>query len=74
KLIVAIDAENYELLGYELYDGCPNDAIILIPFLEKLHTSKKMRMGDVIICDNGFICLIFGRGSDKKRSRIGKGL
>ncbi|MHC1567871.1 MAG: hypothetical protein ACXQTD_09330, partial [Candidatus Syntropharchaeia archaeon] len=32
----------------------PNDAIILIPFLEKLHTSKKMRMGDVIICDKGF--------------------
>jgi len=55
KLIVAIDAENYELLGYELYDGCPNDAIILIPFLEKLHNAKKMRMGDVIICDKGSI-------------------
>ncbi|PXF53361.1 MAG: hypothetical protein C4B56_02770 [Candidatus Methanophagaceae archaeon] len=53
KLIVAIDAENYELLGYELYDGCPNDAIILIPLLEKLHSAKKMRMGDVIICDKG---------------------
>ena len=35
KLIVAIDAENYELSGYELYDGCPNDAIILIQLLEK---------------------------------------
>ena len=36
KLIVAIYAENYELLGYELYDGCPNDSTTLIPFLEKL--------------------------------------
>ena len=37
KLIVAIGAENYELLGYQLYDGCSNDAIhhILIPLLEK---------------------------------------
>ena len=51
KLIVAIDAENHELSGYELYDGCPNDAIILIPLLEKLHSAKKMNMCDVIICD-----------------------
>ena len=53
KLIVAIDAENYELSGYELHDGCPNDAIILIPLIEKLHSVKRMRMGDVIICDMG---------------------
>jgi len=53
KLIAAIDAENYELLDYELHDGCPNDAKILIPFLEKLYPSKKMRMGDLIICDKG---------------------
>jgi len=53
KLIVAINAENYELLGYELYDGCPNDAKTLIPFLEKLYSSRKMRMGDLIICDKG---------------------
>ncbi|MEA2074603.1 MAG: transposase [Euryarchaeota archaeon] len=54
KLIVAIDAENYELLGYELYEGCPNDANTLIPFLEKLYASRKMRMGDLIICDKGY--------------------
>ena len=54
KLIVAIDAENYELLGYELYDGCPNDAKTLIPLLEKLYSSRKMRMGDLIICDKGY--------------------
>lgn len=53
KLIVAIDAESYELLDYKLYDGCPNDAIIHIPFLEKLYAARKMRMGDVIICDKG---------------------
>ena len=52
-MIVAIDAENYELSGYELYDGCPNGAIILIPLLEKLHSAKKMSMCDVIICDMG---------------------
>lgn len=51
---MVIDAENYELLGYELYDGCPNDAKILISFLDKLHRSKKMRRGDIIICDKGF--------------------
>jgi Transposase DDE domain. len=54
KLIVAIDAENYELLDYELYDGCPNDAKTLIPFLKKLYSSRKMRMGDLIICDKGY--------------------
>jgi len=52
-MIVAIYAENYELSGYELYDGCPNDAIIVIPLIEKLHSTKKMRMSDVIICDMG---------------------
>jgi len=52
-MIVAIYAENYELSGYELHDGCPNDAIILIPLIEKLHSVKRMRMGDVIICDMG---------------------
>jgi len=40
-------------LDYELHEGCPNDAKILIPFLEKLYSSKKMRMGDLIICDKG---------------------
>jgi len=53
-MIVAIDAENYELSGYELHDGCPNDAIILIPLIEKLHSVKRMRMDDIIICDKGF--------------------
>ncbi|MEA3431688.1 MAG: transposase [candidate division WOR-3 bacterium] len=38
-------------MDYELYDGCPNDAKILIPCLEKLYSSKKMRMGELIICD-----------------------
>ena len=54
KLIVAIDTENYELLGYELHNGCPNDAKILISFLEKLYSSKKMIRGDFIICDKGY--------------------
>jgi hypothetical protein len=54
KLIVAIDAANYELLDYELYDGCPGDAKTHIPFLEKLYSSRKMRMGDLIICDKGY--------------------
>ncbi|RZB29514.1 MAG: hypothetical protein AEth_01025 [Candidatus Argoarchaeum ethanivorans] len=54
KLIVAIDTENYELLGYELHNGCPNDAKILVSFLEKLYSSKKMIRGDFIICDKGY--------------------
>ena len=41
-------------MDYELYDGCPNDAKIVIPLLEKLYAARKMRMGDLIICDKGY--------------------
>jgi len=54
KLILAIDAITFEILGFELYKGSPNDAKLLEKFVENLCTSKKLRMGDFVICDRGF--------------------
>lgn len=57
KLILAIDAITFEILGFEIYSGSPNDAKLLSEFVESLCTSKKLRMGDFVICDRGFTSL-----------------
>jgi hypothetical protein len=53
KLILAIDLE-YNLIGFEIHENCPNDAKLLIPFVERLFNSRKIHSGDLIICDKGF--------------------
>ncbi len=54
KLILAIDAITFDVLGFEIYEGSPNDSKILEKFVENLCKSKKLRMGDFVICDRGF--------------------
>jgi len=54
KLILAIDAITFEVLGFEIYDGSPNDSKLLEEFVEKLCNSRKLRRGDLVICDRGF--------------------
>lgn len=54
KLILAIDAMTFEILGFEIYQGSPNDAKLLEKFVENLCKSRKLRMGDFVICDRGF--------------------
>ena len=54
KLILAIDAITFEILGFEIYKGSPNDSKLLEKFIENLCRSKKLRMGDFVICDRGF--------------------
>lgn len=54
KVILAIDALTFEVLGFEIFEGSPNDAKILEKFVEKLCNSRKVRMGDFIMCDRGF--------------------
>ena len=54
KVILAIDALTFEVLGFEILEGSPNDAKLLENFVEKLCNSKKVRMGDFIMCDRGF--------------------
>ncbi len=53
KLILAID-QNYNLIGFNIHENGPNDAKILISFVENLYKSKKIKSGDIIICDRGF--------------------
>ncbi|MGZ7070570.1 MAG: transposase [Methanobacterium sp.] len=53
KLILAIDL-NDNLVGLEIHKNCPNDSKMLIPFIERLYSSKRIHMGDLIICDKGF--------------------
>jgi hypothetical protein len=53
KLILAIN-QNYELIGFKVHENGPNDAKILISFVEDLYRSKRLISGDVIICDRGF--------------------
>jgi len=53
KLILAID-QNYKLIGFKVHENGPNDAKILIPFVEDLYRSRRIKSGDVIICDRGF--------------------
>lgn len=57
KLILAIDAITFEILGFEIYEGSPNDAKLLEKFVEHLCKSRKLRMGDFVICDRGFTSL-----------------
>jgi hypothetical protein len=54
KLILAIDAETFEILGFEIYENSPNDSKLLENFVEKLCNSRKLRQGDAVICDRGF--------------------
>lgn len=54
KLILAIDAITFQVLGFEIYSGSPNDAKLLEKFVENLCNSRKLRMGDFVICDRGF--------------------
>ncbi len=54
KVILTIDALTFEVLGFELLEGSPNDAKLLEKFIEKLCNSRKVRMGDFIMCDRGF--------------------
>jgi len=54
KLILAIDAETFEILGFEIYKNSPNDSKLLVNFVEKLSNSRKLRQGDAVICDRGF--------------------
>ncbi len=58
KLILAIDAITYDILGFEIYDGSPNDAKLLERFIEHLCNSRKLRMGDFVICDRGFTSML----------------
>jgi hypothetical protein len=53
KLILAID-QDYNLIGFKIHENGPNDAKILISFVEDLYRSKRIKSGDVIICDRGF--------------------
>jgi len=53
KLILAVN-QNYELIGFKIHENGPNDAKILIPFVDDLYKSRKINSGDVIICDRGF--------------------
>jgi Transposase DDE domain len=54
KVILAIDALTFEVLGFEIFEGSPNDAKLLEKFINKLSKSRKVRMGDFIMCDRGF--------------------
>jgi len=54
KVILAIDALTFEVLGFDILEGSPNDAKLLEKFVEKLCNSRKVRMGDFIMCDRGF--------------------
>ena len=54
KLILAIDAETFEILGFEIYKNSPNNSKLLVNFVEKLCNSRKLRQGDAVICDRGF--------------------
>ena len=57
KLILAIDAETYEILGFELHEGSPNGSKLLEDFIETICNSNKLRKGDFVILDRGFTSL-----------------
>ena len=54
KVILAIDAVTFEILGFEIIEGSPNDSILLEKFIENLCHSRKLRRGDFVLCDRGF--------------------
>jgi hypothetical protein len=53
KLILAID-QDFDIIGFQIHKNCPNDSKLLFPFIEMLYKSKKIRSGDIILCDKGF--------------------
>ena len=53
KLILAIDLDD-NLIGFEIHENSPNDSKLLIPFVERLYNSRRVRDGDLILCDKGF--------------------
>ena len=53
KLLLAIDLD-FNLIGFEIHEGCPNDSKLLIPFIERLFSSRRFHYGDLILCDKGF--------------------
>lgn len=53
KLILAIDLD-FNLIGFEIHEGCPNDSKLLIPFIEMLFSTRRIHRGDLILCDKGF--------------------
>ncbi len=57
KVILAIDAVTFEVLGFEIVDGSPNDSTLLEKFIEQLCNSRKLRRGDFVMCDRGFTAL-----------------
>jgi hypothetical protein len=50
---LAID-HNYNLIGFKIFNNSPNDAKILRSFIDDLYKSKRIRSGDIILCDRGF--------------------
>jgi len=53
KLLLAIDFD-FNLIGFEIHEGCPNDSKLLVPFIERLFNSRRIHYGDLILCDKGF--------------------
>jgi hypothetical protein len=53
KLILAID-QNFDIIGFQIHKNCPNDSKLLFPFVESLYKSKRIKYGDIILCDKGF--------------------
>lgn len=53
KLILAINQE-LEILGFEIHENSPHDSKLLVSFIEKLFRSRRIKIGDIIVCDKGF--------------------
>lgn len=53
KLILAID-QDLDIIGFQIHKNCPNDSKLLFPFVESLYKSKRIKYGDIILCDKGF--------------------
>ena len=53
KLILAIN-QDLEILGFEIHENSPHDSKLLVSFIEKLFRSKRIKIGDIIVCDKGF--------------------
>jgi hypothetical protein len=53
KLILAID-QNFDIIGFQIHENCPNDSKLLFTFVESLFKSRRLKYGDIILCDKGF--------------------
>lgn len=53
KLILAIN-QNFEVLGFDIFENSPHDSRLLVSFIEKLSRSRIIRSEDIIVCDKGF--------------------